>query len=569
MRILILGGYGVFGGRLAELLSDDARVTLLIAGRSRARAEAFCAALRPGAARQALAFDRDGDLAAQLAATAADLLVDASGPFQAYGGDPYRVVAACIARGISYLDLADGADFVLGIARHDQAARARGVYALSGASSFPVLTAAVVRHLAQDWRGVNTIAAGIAPSPYAGVGLNVIRAIASYAGKRVPLRRDGRSATGRALIDSRRFTIAVPGGLPLRSTRFSLVDVPDLALLPALWPEARTVWTGAGPVPEILHRLLSALAGLVRLRVLPSLLPLARLLHWAANRLRWGEDRGGMFVAVTGRTEHGAAAARTWHLVADGGDGPYIPAMAAAAIIRNHLAGTPPATGARPATQALSLADYETMFADRAIRTGIRATNEGAGPLPLYRRVLGNSYDMLPAPLRRLHDIVGPAAAAGTASVTRGNGMLARLVAACAGFPRAGENVSVQVAFRTAAGGETWRRTFAGRSFASAQEEGSGRWQHLIVERFGPLSFALALVVEGGRLRLVMRGWRALGVPMPVALAPRIDSFEHAEDGRFNFHVEIGHRLTGPIVCYRGWLAPVPANATSCQSRRQ
>ncbi len=569
MRLLLLGGYGVFGGRVAELLADDARLTLLIAGRSRARAEAFCATLGPGAARQALAFDRDGDVATQLAAAAPDLLVDASGPFQAYGADPYRVVAACIDRGVAYLDLADSADFVLGIARHDQAARARGVYALSGASSFPVLTAAVVRHLAQGWSSVETIAAGIAPSPYAGVGLNVIRAIASYAGKRVALRRDGRAATGRALIESRRFTIAVPGGLPLRSTRFSLVAVPDLALLPALWPEARTVWAGAGPVPAILHRLLSALAALVRLRILPSLLPLARLLHGAANRLRWGEHRGGMIVAVTGRTEEGAAAARTWHLIAEGGDGPYIPAMAAAAIVRKQLAGTPPEPGARAATQALTLGDYATMFAGRAIRTGIRAPGAPAGPQALYRRVLGDAYETLPAPLRRLHDIGGPAAAAGMASVARGNGMLARLVAACIGFPRAGANMPVQVAFRTVADGEIWRRTFAGRSFVSTQREGSGRWQHLIVERFGPLSFALALVVEGRRLRLVMRGWRAFGLPMPRSLAPRIESFEHAEGGRFNFHVAIGHRLTGPIVCYRGWLAPVPAAATSCQARRQ
>ena len=31
---------------------------------------------------------------------------------------------------------------------------------------------------------------------------------------------------------------------------------------------------------------------------------------------------------------------------------------------------------------------------------------------------------------------------------------------------------------------------------------------------------------------------------------------ESAEDGRFNFHVEISHPLTGLIVRYRGWLVP-------------
>jgi short subunit dehydrogenase-like uncharacterized protein len=112
MKILILGGYGTFGGRLAELLRDETRLTLLIAGRSLAGATAFCAALGAKACATPLVFDRDGDLERQLRAAAPDLVVDASGPFQDYGGEPYRIAKACIALGIDYLDLADGAAFV-------------------------------------------------------------------------------------------------------------------------------------------------------------------------------------------------------------------------------------------------------------------------------------------------------------------------------------------------------------------------------------------------------------------------------------------------------------------------
>jgi uncharacterized protein DUF4166 len=43
---------------------------------------------------------------------------------------------------------------------------------------------------------------------------------------------------------------------------------------------------------------------------------------------------------------------------------------------------------------------------------------------------------------------------------------------------------------------------------------------------------------------------------MPLALAPRGDAYEFAEEGRFHFHVEIGHAFTGLIVRYRGWLVP-------------
>src|SRR5215472_12469555 len=115
---------------------------------------------------------------------------------------------------------------------------------------------------------LDSVTGGIAPSPYAGVGPNVIRAIASYAGRPVRLVRDGHAAVGIGLVETRRFTIAPPGRLPLRPILFSLVDVPDLQALPALWPELKSVWMGAGPVPEILHRALHALAWLVPLKLL-------------------------------------------------------------------------------------------------------------------------------------------------------------------------------------------------------------------------------------------------------------------------------------------------------------
>jgi nucleoside-diphosphate-sugar epimerase len=58
MRILILGGYGVFGGRLAELLSDILGLELIICGRNLSRAEAFCVGYVGRARVRPLALDR-------------------------------------------------------------------------------------------------------------------------------------------------------------------------------------------------------------------------------------------------------------------------------------------------------------------------------------------------------------------------------------------------------------------------------------------------------------------------------------------------------------------------------
>jgi len=562
-RVLIVGGYGTFGGRIAQLLADEGRLTLVIAGRARDRADAFCADLRRKGCKAGLAplgFDRDGDIGRALDDANPAVVVDASGPFQFYAADPYRLVRACLDRGIDYIDLADGSAFVAGIAQFDAAAKARSVALLAGASSFPVLTAAAVRRLAHGMTRLDSVTAGIAPSPYAGVGLNVIRAIASYAGQPVRLVRDGHPAVGRGLIETRRYTIAPPGRLPLWPVRFSLVDVPDLAALPALWPELKSVWMGAGPVPEILHRALNLLARAVPLGLLRSLAPFAPLMHAAINLLRWGEHRGGMFVAVAGADAEGRPRARSWHMIAEGDDGPLIPSMAVEAIIRRRLDGRRPAPGARAALCDLALADYEASFARRRIVSGVR--DEDADPaLPLYRRLLGEAYAVLPDAIQAMHDLTDTLTVEGRASVERGSGLIARAIAAVIGFPPAGRDLPVRVVFTRRAGRETWQRTFAGRTFRSIQEEGRGRFARLLCERFGPFAFGIALVAETGRLNLVVRGWSAFGLPMPRALAPVGIAYESVADGRFRFHVEIKLRLTGLVVRYQGWLAPARAGA--------
>lgn len=552
--MLIVGGYGVFGGRIVELLENEACLTIIVAGRSAEKALAYCDSRGSVMAKLvAAALDRNGNLEIELGKHRPDILIDASGPFQVYGKDSYRLVEACIASGVNYLDLADGSDFVAGMPAFDDAAKRNSVFALSGVSSFPVLTAAVVRRLSSDMTRVETIKGGIAPSPFAGVGENVIRAIASYAGQPVMLRRDGRDAVGHPLAEHMRYTIAPGGRVPVKNTLFSLVDVPDLRVLGELWPEAKTIWMGAGPVPEIFHRALAALAKLVKWRLIPSLSPLAPLMHFVMNHIRWGEHRGGMFVAVQGFGEAGEALSRSWHLLAEGSDGPLIPAMAVEALVRKALSGAPPTAGARACVRDLELADYEALFARRTIHTGFRNDMADANRA-LYARLLGEAWRDLPSPIRDMHCLDKQKIVHGRASVERGKGFLSRLAAALIGFPKAANDIPVQVAFEAKNSIETWTRQFGKQSFHSDQFEGRGRWERLLVERFGPMTFAMALAWEDEKLKLVMRHWRFLGIPMPMWLCPHSDSYETADGGRFNFHVEISHPFTGLIVRYRGWL---------------
>ena len=58
------------------------------------------------------------------------------------------------------------------------------------------------------------------------------------------------------------------------------------------------------------------------------------------------------------------------------------------------------------------------------------------GRVPLYRRVLGEAWDSLPAPLQTMHDVQSERTADGVAVVERGSGLLARLVAFVIGSRR-------------------------------------------------------------------------------------------------------------------------------------
>lgn len=84
----------------------------------------------------------------------------------------------------------------------------------------------------------------------------------------------------------------------------------------------------------------------------------------------------------------------------------------------------------------------------------------------------------------------------------------------------------------------------------------------MLRERFGPFSFLLRLSAEGGRVAWPVESGRVLGVPLPRALMPRSETFEHeGADGRFRFDVKISMPFAGLIVRYRGWLEPASRTA--------
>jgi len=184
-RIVVLGGYGVFGALLCELLVRDGHL-VWVAGRTVQKAEALAA--RIGA--DALAVDRTGDLS-PIWALEPDVVVDAAGPFHAYDGDPYSLVRACLARRVHYLDLSDDAVFTAGIGALQNEALAAGRFALSGASSVPGLSSVVLRELSAGLSDLRLIQSAILPGNRAPRGLSVIASILNQMGRPMRIWRGG------------------------------------------------------------------------------------------------------------------------------------------------------------------------------------------------------------------------------------------------------------------------------------------------------------------------------------------------------------------------------------------
>jgi len=98
-----------------------------------------------------------------------EIVIHCAGPFQ---GQDYRVVSATISAGAHYIDLADSREFVVHFAEHNNtAARSADLLVVSGASSVPALSSAVVDHLAGRFERLQEIQIVIAPAQRASRGV--------------------------------------------------------------------------------------------------------------------------------------------------------------------------------------------------------------------------------------------------------------------------------------------------------------------------------------------------------------------------------------------------------------
>ena len=351
MRIVVIGAYGNFGARICRALSGTPAIEIVAAGRNPPRAANDP---RSRFARLDLA---DPGFARALSALSPDLVIHCAGPFQ---GQDYRVAAAALACGAHYFDLADGREFVARFAAlHDAAARAAGLIAVSGASTVPALSSAVVDSLAGRFQRLEAIRIAIAPGQRAPRGAATIAGVLSHAGKSFKWLSGGAWRDARGWQELLRIRFA---GLGARWA--AACDVPDLELLPARYPGVQTVEFRAALELGVQHYALWLAAALRRTGVPLPIERWAGPLDRLASLMNFlGSENGGMLVSLAGTRPDGSAMRVEWQLTAEASHGPEIPAMAAILLARKLARGEIAARGAFPCMGLLTLADFEGEFA--------------------------------------------------------------------------------------------------------------------------------------------------------------------------------------------------------------
>ena len=351
LSVLVLGGYGFFGTRIAKSLAADGRTRVLVAGRNldRAASTARELGLCPDQAVKVDAHDRH--LAARVGELGVNVLVHTAGPFQ---GQRYDVAQAAIAAGCHYIDLADGRAFVAGITSLDVEARRRGVSVISGASSVPALSSAVVERYAPHFRELAAIRIGITSGARA-PGLATVRGIFGYLGLPFERLENGVWTTTYGWMDLQGHRFPQPLGRRLLGS----CDVPDLEVLRWRHPEVRTVTFHAGFASAGGHLVVYTLAAAVRARLLRTAVPWARPLNRLSRILEpIVSHRGGMFVTLEGIARDGRLTSLTWTLLAEHNHGPEIPCGATTALVRKLARGDTLPVGAMPCVGLLTVDEY-------------------------------------------------------------------------------------------------------------------------------------------------------------------------------------------------------------------
>ncbi|MFV0543612.1 MAG: saccharopine dehydrogenase family protein [Marinicella pacifica] len=333
-KVMVLGGYGTFGGRIVRALCQKG-FHVIMTGRNKAKADKFKSEIlssQADALVDVACFDVFTELSEHLQDLKLSMVIHTCGPFQ---GQDTGIAETIIHAGVHYIDLADGRDYVQSMLKLDDLAKSNGVTAITAASTVPTLSAAVLNYLQKkyDIKSFQTVKTGISPGQTTDRGLATTQAVLSYIGK--PL-KPWYGSPKKPYGWQNTYLQKYPG---IRNRLMGNCEAADLDLLPEYFP-IKELQFSAGMESKLLHMGIWMCSWLVRLGV-----PLKLEQHagfWL-KLSRWfdfmGTEDGGMHVAIEAINNDNQSVHKTWYIIAKSNDGPQIPCVPAIVMAEKILAG--------------------------------------------------------------------------------------------------------------------------------------------------------------------------------------------------------------------------------------
>lgn len=357
-KVLVVGGYGNFGSIVCRHLASMPDVDLAISGRDPHKLLRKVEALQAASGKACASWCGDAmgpGFQSALSSMGIELVVHTGGPFQ---GQSYAVAESCIEAGVNYCDLSDCRIFVNGIAVLDARAKEAGVAILSGCSSVPTLSSAIIDQQRYRFQRIDSIEHGISSSAKM-PGLSTVEGVLAYAGKPIKQLRDGRvhEVSGWQDLTLRK--------MPHLGTRLlANVDVPDMDIFAGRYG-ARTLSFKAGAGLKLGGVANALFAQAQKMGWVRDHAPWAARLHRLGTRFeRFGDGQSAMYIDVQGIGVEGQPLYMTAQLTARNDKGPEIPSCAAVALAAKMAQGYVPESGARPCVGEITVDEYMAAIND-------------------------------------------------------------------------------------------------------------------------------------------------------------------------------------------------------------
>ncbi len=364
-KVLILGGYGNFGKRIAENLSLIENIEIIISGRNEKKANALCNELILNGAsadvKSAILDIHHSDFSHRLNALSPNIVIHTGGPFQ---GQDYRVPEACLSVGSHYIDLADDRRFVCDITELNDQAKDKKVLLVSGASSVPGLSSAVVDHFMARFSKLDEIDMAIAPGNKAERGEATVKGILSYTGHSFQAFKKGRWIEQYGWMSPRKLWF----GKAIGNRWLANLNVPDLELFPKRYTSVNTVNFQAGLELPILHFGMVLMAFLTKKGLVKNWSKFTAPIFHSSEVFKYlGTSTGGMQVNLSGYDVNNTPISVKWNLCAEDGVGPFIPTISAIILAKKLMMGSINETGAMPCLGLFTMDEFD----EEATRLGI------------------------------------------------------------------------------------------------------------------------------------------------------------------------------------------------------